>query len=562
MKKCFFALVLPLALLLTACGKEPRPAALLLGQAADLNESEPLLVIDGQNIPAWEYLYWLALDCRQMEERCEAAGEPVDWTAPLSEGGTPEDLVKADALVDTALYAAVGTWAAAYGCTLTDAERNALPERHYAYLTLEQGRHLTETGVQYAKLYALYETPGSALAPAENELALFEQQTAPLTAERLLIPFESDREAARQKAAELFAHLNTAADPSAAFDALLADNAAYLTIMPDNFKRVTTITKDAEIMYQINRSNVRPGELTKEQVKMFEDFVKEYSNKDRATLGNVYAKGYASPDGPVKFNDELSKKRSESGQEAIAKKLSSVNPKYDIAAYGEDWEGFKELVSASDIEDKDLILQVLAMQDNPVKRDEEIKSMTAVFEVLAKEILPQLRRTKLIADVDIEGRTDAEIKEAAAKNIDVLSEEEMLYAATLTDDNAAKLKAYEAAASKYNSVRGYNNAGVILAKEGKLAQAKAQLDKAAAMSKDAAITNNLGVVALMNGDLATAQKYLSALNTADSKANMGLVNLAEGNYAEAAKTLSGYDLAVAEVPVSYTHLTLPTNSRV
>ena len=123
--------------------------------------------------------------------------------------------------------------------------------------------------------------------------------------------------------------------------------------------------------------------------------------------------------------------------------------------------------------------------------------------------------------MDIEGRTDAEIKEAAAKNIDVLSEEEMLYAATLTDDNAAKLKAYEAAASKYNSVRGYNNAGVILAKEGKLAQAKAQLDKAAAMSKDAAITNNLGVVALMNGDLATAQKYLSALNTADSKANMG-----------------------------------------
>ncbi|MFR3489123.1 MAG: hypothetical protein ACLTTP_07600 [Alistipes ihumii] len=327
---------------------------------------------------------------------------------------------------------------------------------------------------------------------------------------------------------------------------LLADNAAYLTIMPDNFKRVTTITKDAEIMYQINRSNVRPGELTKEQVKMFEDFVKEYSNKDRATLGNVYAKGYASPDGPVKFNDELSKKRSESGQEAIAKKLSSVNPKYDIAAYGEDWEGFKELVSASDIEDKDLILQVLAMQDNPVKRDEEIKSMTAVFEVLAKEILPQLRRTKLIADVDIEGRTDAE---TGGRCQEYRRSERGGDAVCRYADRRQRrqLKAYEAAASKYNSVRGYNNAGVILAKEGKLAQAKAQLDKAAAMSKDAAITNNLGVVALMNGDLATAQKYLSALNTADSKANMGLVNLAEGNYAEAAKTLSGYDLAVAEV---------------
>ncbi len=328
---------------------------------------------------------------------------------------------------------------------------------------------------------------------------------------------------------------------------LLANNAAYLAIMPDNFKRVTTISQNADIMYQINRSNVRAGELTKEQVKMFEDFVREYSDKDRATLGSVYAKGYASPDGPVKFNDELSKKRSESGQAAISKALKGVDAKYDIAAYGEDWEGFKELVAASDIKDKDLILQVLAMNDNPVKRDEEIKNMSSVFEVLAKEILPQLRRTKLVADVDIEGRTDAEILEAANKNIDVLSEEEMLYAATLTEDAALQLKAYQAAAAKYNSVRGYNNAGVVLAKEGKLAQAKTQFDKAAAMSKDAAITNNLGVLALMNGDVATAKKYISALNTTDSKANMGLISLAEGNYSAATKTLSGYNLAVAEV---------------
>ncbi|WP_300286475.1 hypothetical protein [uncultured Alistipes sp.] len=328
---------------------------------------------------------------------------------------------------------------------------------------------------------------------------------------------------------------------------LLANNAAYLAIMPDNFKRVTTISQNADIMYQINRSNVRPGELTKEQVKMFEDFVREYSDKDRATLGSVYAKGYASPDGPVKFNDELSKKRSETGQAAISKALKDVDAKYDIAAYGEDWEGFKELVAASDIKDKDLILQVLAMNDNPVKRDEEIKNMSSVFEVLAKEILPQLRRTKLVADVDIEGRTDAEILEAANKNIDVLSEEEMLYAATLTEDAALQLKAYQAAAAKYNSVRGYNNAGVVLAKEGKLAQAKTQFDKAAAMSKDAAITNNLGVLALMNGDVATAKKYISALNTTDSKANMGLISLAEGNYSAATKTLSGYNLAVAEV---------------
>ena len=123
----------------------------------------------------------------------------------------------------------------------------------------------------------------------------------------------------------------------------------------------------------------------------------------------------------------------------------------------------------------------------------------------------------------------------------------MLIGACLSYFGAAQLKAYQAAATKYNSVRGYNNAGVVYARAGKVSQAKALFEKAAGMSKDAAITNNLGVVALMSGDAAAAQKYFAALNTADSKANMGLVNLAEGNYAEAAKALSGYNLAVAEV---------------
>ena len=328
----------------------------------------------------------------------------------------------------------------------------------------------------------------------------------------------------------------------------LADNAAGLAIMPDNFKRVTTISQGAEIMYLINRANVRKGELTKEQIKMFEDFVKEYSNKDRATLGNIYAKGYASPDGPLAFNDKLSKERSQTGQKAISEKLKDVkNAKYDIAAYGEDWEGFKELVSASDIKDKDLILQVLAMYDNPVKRDEEIRNMSSVFDVLAKEILPQLRRTKLSADVDIEGRTDAEILAAVSGNIDVLNEEEMLYGATLTGDAALKIKAYKAAATKFNSARGYNNMGVVLGQTGKAGEAKSAIEKAATLSNDPIISNNLGVLALMNGDVAKAKSYLSALSIPQARKSMGLVNLAEGNYAEAARALDGYNLAVAEV---------------
>ena len=325
-----------------------------------------------------------------------------------------------------------------------------------------------------------------------------------------------------------------------------ADQTSYLAYMPDNFKKVTTISQDAEILYQINKANVRKNQLTTDQIKMLNDFVKENADKEKVTLGNIAAKGYASPDGPVKFNDELSKKRSETGKEAYSKQLG-MDAKYDIAAYGEDWDGFKELVEKSDIKDKELILQVLQMYSSPVKRDEEIKNMSSVFKVLAEEILPQLRRTKLVATADVQSKTDAELKAAVDQNVNSLDLEEMMYAATLYKKNSEKAMIYEAAAKKYNDARAYNNLGVALAKQGKLDQAKKALDQAAKLQSAPEISNNLGVVALAQGNVAEAKKYLSSLNTKDAKRNMALVELAEGNSSEAAKGLSGYTLAVAEV---------------
>ena len=329
---------------------------------------------------------------------------------------------------------------------------------------------------------------------------------------------------------------------------LLADNLAYLSLMDHNYKRVVTETETADIMFLINKADVRKNQLTTEQLKAFEDFVKEYSNKDRAKLGNVFANGYASPDGPVKFNDELSKKRGENAKDAVSEQLKDLNLNYDVAAYGEDWKGFKELVEASDIQDKDLILQVLAMYSNPVQRDQEIKNMSSVFEVLAEEILPQLRRTVMVANVDIEGLTDAELKAAVnGGKLNDLNEQQMLYVATLFEDGATKVKIYQAAANKFQSANAYNNLGVALAQNGQLADAKRAFSQAAAKSSDPAITSNQGAVALAEGNVAEAKKLLSALNTPDANANKGLVALAEGNYTEAVKTLKGYNLAVAEV---------------
>ncbi len=324
--------------------------------------------------------------------------------------------------------------------------------------------------------------------------------------------------------------------------AKLTDGLVY---MADNFKRVTTISKEADIMYLINSSRVRSAQLTSEQVKMFEDFVTENSDKDRVALGGIYAKGYASPDGPVKFNDKLAKQRSEAGEKAARKQLKEVNDlTYDMAAYGEDWEGFKKLVAASDIEDKDVILQVLAMYSSPAERDQQIQNMAQVFDVLKKEILPQLRRTQLVASADVTGYTDQELKDALVSNLDCLKLEELLFAATLVSDLDIKAKAYQTAATKFNDNRAYNNLGVVLAKQDKIADAKKAIEKAASINSCTEITNNLGVIALAQNDMVAANGYLASLNTPGK----ALLALKEGNYTEAVKgPITPYNLAVAQV---------------
>lgn len=220
MKQKFAALAL--CLTLTACGQsaETEPSS-LLGSAAGLDEAEILLCVDGQEIPAWKYLYWLAVDCRRLEAQYVEAGTTLDWEASLPEGGTLEERVKADALADTALCAAVERWAAVYGCTLTEAERAALTPWDDRFLSETQGLAMAETSRQYGRLYKLYLTDGSPLAPAEGELALFAETSGFLAADRLLIPTGSDREAARQEAAGLFAQLNESQEPGTVFDSLL-----------------------------------------------------------------------------------------------------------------------------------------------------------------------------------------------------------------------------------------------------------------------------------------------------------------------------------------------------
>lgn len=312
--------------------------------------------------------------------------------------------------------------------------------------------------------------------------------------------------------------------------------------MDNNFKRITTVVDKTDLLYAINSSVVTKKNERNANLDAFKANVDETMQNDRATQ-NIAVKGYASPDGPVKFNDKLSKARSESGKKVVAKLLKDSGLDIDAAAYGEDWDGFKELVEQSNIKDKDLILQVLSLYNSPAERETEIKNMSSVFEELKEEILPELRRSQIVNTTDLQGKTDEEIM-AAYRNGGELSAEEYLFAAqVLVENPEEQIAILTAASKKYNDARIWNNLGVAQTKAGDKEAALKSFEKAAKLDSSAALNKNLLLANLANCNTAEAKKYAAA---ADSEAKAAMA-AAEGNYKSAAVGLEGYNKAIALV---------------
>ena len=312
--------------------------------------------------------------------------------------------------------------------------------------------------------------------------------------------------------------------------------------MDNNFKRITTVVDKTDLLYTINSSVVTKKHEKAANLGAFKENVDKNLTNDRATQ-NIAVKGYASPDGPEKFNDKLSKARSESGHKVIAKLLKDSGLDIDAAAYGEDWDGFKELIEKSNIKDKNLILQVLSLYNSPAERESEIKNMSAVFNELKEEILPELRRSQIVNTTDLQGKTDAEIM-AAYRNGGELTVEEYLFAAQeLTDCPKEQVAILTAASKKYNDARVYNNLGVAQTKVGDKAAALKSFEKAAKMDSSKELNKNLLLANLANNNTAEAKKYAAAAD-AQAKAAMAA---AEGDYKTAARNLEGYNAAIALV---------------
>ena len=308
----------------------------------------------------------------------------------------------------------------------------------------------------------------------------------------------------------------------------------------NNYKRVTNVTTKADIVYKINSSRVGKKAVETEQISALKAGVEANKTNDRIAQ-SLYVNGYASPDGPEKFNDKLSEKRSKTGLKAVEKLLADAGLNIDAAAYGEDWEGFQAAVAASNIEDKDLILQVLKMYSSSAEREKEIKNMSAVFKSLKTEILPQLRRAQIVNSADITGWSDEEMVAIIKKGeVSTLKLEELLHIASVCDE-VAEVALVEAA--KSNDARAWNNLAIVYAKAGNYEKAIACLNKAD-KSVASELNNNFALGYAAEGNIAKAEQY-AANATAETKA---LVAAAKGDYTAAAQTLkSGYNAAIAQL---------------
>ena len=324
-----------------------------------------------------------------------------------------------------------------------------------------------------------------------------------------------------------------------------------LDLKADGYQEIIKQTAEGQILYQINSATVRNSQIKGQSVKDYQAALDEILANERKTLVSTDVIAYASPDGKEDQNAKLSDNRSKSAEKAYGKvvKGKEVSGEVNVTSVAEDWEGFQELVAASDLEDKDLIIRVLSMYSDPAVREKEIKNMSAVYSSLAKEVLPELRRARFIANVEYKNFTNEELLELIEENIDVLDETALLRAATLVKDNDQKVEIYKKAAEKYESAAAQYNLAVTYIQMDKLAKAEKALE---GLEKDADWNNAMGVIALRKNELDAAAEYFTLAGNETAKENAAVIDILDGDYEAAAAKLAGaegYNAALAQLLV-------------
>ena len=327
------------------------------------------------------------------------------------------------------------------------------------------------------------------------------------------------------------------ADGVIATSALADARTTSPSVAPDGFQRIIQDIQEANIMFIINQANLRPSEVHSLDVTEWKRRVEQAFNDPRQNVA-LEISAYASPDGPTAFNERLAAQRERNTSQFLERELNRRNVDANIYAHftAEDWDGFRQLVAASNIQDRDLILRVLEMNPDPVVREREIRNMSFIFQELAEAILPQLRRSRLIANFELIGRSDEEILDYWRNRPRELSVEELLYASTLTNDPTEIERIYQFVTANFpQDFRGWNNLGTLFYRQGEFDMARQAFERAAQISPAAPEVNmNQALLAMNNNNLSAATEFLGrSAGAAGLGEALGLYNLKQGNYSQA-----------------------------
>jgi len=313
----------------------------------------------------------------------------------------------------------------------------------------------------------------------------------------------------------------------------------------DQFQRVVAQKQEANIKFLIAQSKLRNSETNSTSMKDLVKTLKEINdNVESRALNGIEVSAYASPDGKYSFNEKLAEKRQNTSAEFLKKELKRIKLDADINTRytAEDWDGFQELIAASNIQDKNVILSVLSMYQDPEEREAQIKNMSEIYTDIKTGIMPELRRARLMVNYEVIGRSDKQIQQQYKDDASKLSVEEMIYAANMLAETPSEQKEWNQKITQLypNDFRAYNNLAQLAYNEGDINTAKQYLAKAQSINKNAAEVNtNLGLIALTEGDAALAEQYLASGSGANSYDEiLGALNLAKGNYTTAVANLA------------------------
>ena len=317
---------------------------------------------------------------------------------------------------------------------------------------------------------------------------------------------------------------------------LLASPHGSYSYKQDAYQSVLHESTEGQVMYDYNSAVVKNNELRSESVKELQAALEAIAADPRYSVTGTRVVAYASPEGGQAYNAKLSDQRAASAQKAWSKVTGEETPAdLEIRSVGQDWEGFKEAIEKSNLSDKDLILRVLSMYSDPAVREREIRNMSQVYTEINKNVFPELRRARFIADVDYQNYTDEELVELSNRAIDVLDEEGLLRVASIAETPARKTQLYEQAVRRFGSDRARFNLAALALDDERPDAAARQLNQI--KEQDADVLNALGVVELQRGDRKAAADYFRRAGTPEAKANLGLVELLDGNYDAAARQL-------------------------